>query len=71
MRYLVCENREPSHNTAVLHIEGKCSTQRDPGVVIATNKTYWFGYYKTLGDAIEKAMKSGRRHVKKCNTCFR
>ncbi|MCY4108907.1 MAG: hypothetical protein OXG11_07760 [Chloroflexi bacterium] len=70
MKYLVCENRQPSHDTAVIHIDGKCWPQRDPGVTNATTKTTWFGYYKTLGDALDHALKSGRQHISKCGNCF-
>ena len=29
MKCLVCESREPRHNTAVIHVDGNCRPQRD------------------------------------------
>ena len=71
MRYLVCENRAGRYDSATIHINGKCQPQGEPGAKDAVGETRWWGYYKTLGDAIAFAMKSGRRHIKKCDTCFR
>ena len=71
MKYLVCEHRKPQDDRVVIHIDGKCWPQRDPGVVIATTETHWFGYYKNLGEAMDKALDTGRMHIAKCNNCFR
>ncbi len=71
MKYLVCEHRQARHDKAVIHIEGKCWPQRDPDVVTPNTDIHWFGYYKTLGDALDHSLKSGRMHITKCGNCFR
>ena len=71
MRYLVCEHRKRQDDKAVIHVNGKCWPQRDPGVVTPNTDTHWFGYYKTLGEAMDKARATGRKHVTKCHSCFR
>ncbi|MCY3801045.1 MAG: hypothetical protein OXG46_05670 [Chloroflexi bacterium] len=71
MKYLVCEHRQRCHDKAVIHVDGRCWPQSDPGITNGRAKTEWFGYYATLGDALQKALDTGRLRVTKCGNCFR
>ena len=68
MEYLVCENRHWRNNRAVVHISGRCYSQRRPGNRIAYSQ--WFGPCESLDAAISKAEAAGRT-VRKCGICFR
>ncbi len=58
-----CRMSEPSTYVGYLHC--------DPFNTNSTAKTHSRGYFESLGDAIEKALKSGRRQITKDSTVGR